>query len=130
MKHLFKLMALVIVALTFSLTAATANAGKSKHSKVKMRTANISWYGGHHHGRKTASGKSFNMRALTAAHKTLPFGTKVAMYNPDTQKRVVVTINDRGPYYGDRKFDVSRAAAKRLGILKIGHAKIKYRVLK
>lgn len=115
---------ILIAILLMQLLTTTVNA------KPHTSTANISWYGKDHHGRRTASGKRFNMHALTAAHKHLPFGTRVQMYNPKTRKRVTVTINDRGPYHGNRKFDVSRAAASRLGILKSGHGKIQYRILK
>jgi peptidoglycan lytic transglycosylase len=67
-------------------------------------------------GRKTASGKRYDKTALTAAHPTLPFGTKVKITNEKNGKSVVVTINDRGPTQPDRVLDVSQAAAKKLGI--------------
>ncbi len=71
-----------------------------------------SWYGPGFQGRKTASGASFNMYALTAAHPTLKFGTKVRVTNIKTGLSVVVTINDRGPYAHGRIIDLSKAAAQ------------------
>lgn len=73
----------------------------------------ISWYGPGFHGNPTASGAPFNQNAMTAAHKTLPFGTKVQVKVGD--EVAVVTINDRGPYHGNRVLDVSKAAATDLG---------------
>jgi hypothetical protein len=74
-----------------------------------------SWYGPGFHGRKTANGERFNQNALTAAHKTLPFGTQLRIRNRLNGKTVVVRINDRGPYVGQRALDLSRAAAQCLG---------------
>jgi rare lipoprotein A len=71
-------------------------------------------------GHKTASGKTYNPGALTGAHPTLPFGTKVKVTNTKNQKSVVVTINDRGPTQPDRVIDLSRAAASKLGMLHAG----------
>lgn len=75
-----------------------------------------SWYGPGFHNRLTANGERYNMNALTAAHRTLPFGTMVLVKNTATGKTVTVRINDRGPYIKGRIIDLSRAAAKELGI--------------
>ena len=83
-----------------------------------------SWYGDRHHGRRTASGEVFDMNALTAAHKTLPFGTRVRVFNPATGQQVVVRINDRGPFTGGRIIDLSRAAAERIGLIRAGVAPV------
>lgn len=83
-----------------------------------------SWYGPGFHGRTAASGERFNQNAMTAAHKTLPFDTKVRVTNQKTGKSVVVRISDRGPYYGGRIIDLSKAAAKALGIIKAGTGKV------
>ena len=80
-----------------------------------------SWYGPGFHGRLTANGERFDMNELTAAHKTLPFGTRVLVHNPRTGKQVVVRINDRGPFAAGRVIDLSRAAAQALGMLQRGH---------
>jgi rare lipoprotein A len=71
-------------------------------------------------GRKTASGKRYDRNALTAAHKTLPFGTQVRVTNTKNNKSVVVTINDRGPFHAGRILDLSPRAAKALGIHPLG----------
>ena len=75
-----------------------------------------SWYGAGFHGRTTASGEKFDMDGFTAAHKTLPFGTRVLVSNPRTGKEVVVRINDRGPHVRNRIIDLSTAAARALGL--------------
>jgi rare lipoprotein A len=74
-----------------------------------------SWYGPGFHGKKAASGQTFNENAMTAAHRTLPFGTKVLVTDQRTGKQVEVTINDRGPFVGKRIIDLSKAAASELG---------------
>jgi len=80
-----------------------------------------SWYGPGFHGRLTANGERFDMNELTAAHKTLPFGTRVLVHNPRTGKEVVVRINDRGPFIKGRMLDLSKASAKALGFKSRGH---------
>ncbi|MCB9201981.1 MAG: septal ring lytic transglycosylase RlpA family protein [Flavobacteriales bacterium] len=93
------------------------------------KTARVSYYGGIFHGRKTANGETYNKHELTAAHKTLPFGTKVEFYNPKNGKKVVVEVNDRGPYVKGRLFDLSEGAFKSIMSLNRGVANIKYRIL-
>ncbi|WP_322061248.1 septal ring lytic transglycosylase RlpA family protein [Paraburkholderia sp. J63] len=88
------------------------------------QTGRASWYGRAFHGRKTASGERFDMRALTAAHRTLPLGSYVRVSVPATSKWVVVKINDRGPYARGRVLDLSYAAAKVLGLQHAGTAKV------
>ncbi len=83
-----------------------------------------SYYGREAHGRATASGEKFNMNALTAAHRTLPFGTKVRVTNLANHKSVVVRINDRGPFVAGRIIDLSYAAAKRIKMLDAGVARV------
>ena len=89
-----------------------------------------SWYGREFHGKTTASGEKFNMNELTAAHKTLPFGTIVEVKNLENGKTVRVKINDRGPYRGSRIIDLSYAGAKELDIVKVGEASVGIRILK
>ncbi|WP_348682465.1 septal ring lytic transglycosylase RlpA family protein [Acidovorax soli] len=79
-----------------------------------------SWYGPRFHGRRTASGEIFNRRDFTAAHRSLPFGTRVCVRSQLTGRAVVVRINDRGPFSGNRVIDVSQAAAQELGMLGLG----------
>ena len=88
-----------------------------------------SWYGGKFHGRKTASGERFNKRALTAAHRGLPFGTRVRVTNLENGRSVIVRINDRGPFAKKRIIDVSEAAARKLGMIQSGVARVKIQVL-
>lgn len=83
-----------------------------------------SYYGPGFDGRKTASGEIFDQTKLTCAHKTLPFGTKLKVTRKNNGKSVVVRVNDRGPYAKGRVLDVSTAAAKKLGMLKAGHAEV------
>jgi rare lipoprotein A len=92
-------------------------------------TGSASWYGGKFHGRKTANGERYNQNALTAAHKSLPFGTKVRVTNEANGKSVVVRINDRGPYSGKRVIDLSRAAANAVGMVQRGVARVTMDVL-
>lgn len=92
-------------------------------------TGGASWYGEAFQGRQTASGEPFDQRKLTAAHRTLPFGTYVEVTRLDNGKRVVVRINDRGPFVGGRIIDLSRAAAERLEMIRDGTAKVRLRVL-
>ncbi|MBY0409828.1 MAG: septal ring lytic transglycosylase RlpA family protein [Burkholderiaceae bacterium] len=79
-----------------------------------------SWYGAQFHRRRTASGELFDMRALTAAHPTLPFGTRVCVRSPHTGRSVIVRINDRGPHVRSRVIDLSRGAADVLGVAGLG----------
>lgn len=83
-----------------------------------------SWYGPGFHGKTAASGETYNQNAMTAAHKTLPFGTVVRVTNQKTGKSVTVKINDRGPYHGGRIIDLSKAAAAQLGIIAAGTGKV------
>lgn len=82
----------------------------------------VSFYGDEFHGRKTASGEIFDQNKLTAAHKTLPFGTKLLVINPKNGKSVVLTVNDRGPFVKNRVIDITKSAAKHLSILNSGIA--------
>lgn len=83
-----------------------------------------SWYGPGFNGKMAASGERFNQNAMTAAHKSLPFGTVVKVVNQRTGKSVQVRINDRGPYHGGRIIDLSKAAASQLGIVGPGTGKV------
>lgn len=83
-----------------------------------------SWYGTGFHGRRTASGERFDMHALTAAHRTLPFGTLVRVHSLVNGRDVDVRITDRGPFSRSRVIDVSRAAAEELGMLGAGFKEV------
>lgn len=88
-----------------------------------------SYYADRFHGRRTASGESFDKFALTAAHPSLPFGSMVRVTNPRNGQQVVVRINDRGPFTGGRVIDLSRAAAEQLDIVRSGHALVELALL-
>jgi rare lipoprotein A len=96
---------------------------KSHEGFVQVGIA--SWYGPGFHGSRTASGEIYNMYKLTAAHKTLPLGTYVKVINLENGKSVIVKVNDRGPFVKGRIIDLSYAAAKKLGMVKKGTARVK-----
>ncbi len=89
-----------------------------------------SWYGEKFHGRRTASGEIYDMYKLTAAHRTLPFGTLVKVTHRSTDRSVVVRINDRGPSIRSRIIDLSYASADQLGIIREGVAPVLIEVVK
>ena len=99
-----------------------ADGGPSSTRQVGL----ASWYGKHHQGRKTASGERFSRGQLTAAHRSLPLGTKVKVTNLRTKQQVVVRITDRGPYGAGKRriIDLSEAAAKRVGLLEHGTERV------
>lgn len=88
-----------------------------------------SYYGARFAGRPTASGEAFDPADYTAAHKTLPFGSRLRVTNPRNGNSVIVRINDRGPYARGRVLDVSRAAAEELGMIRSGHATVQLELL-
>ena len=90
----------------------------------EAQTGVASYYGREHHGRRTASGERFDMSAMTAAHPTLPFGTRVRVTNLANDRSVIVRINDRGPFKRGRILDVSRGAAAELRMIGPGTAKV------
>lgn len=103
--------------------------GKHYASKEKAEigtkiSGEASYYGPGFHGKLTASGETFNQNDYTCAHKTLPFGTKLKVVRDDNGESVEVRVNDRGPYVGDRILDLSVAAGKKIGLDKVGHAKV------
>lgn len=89
------------------------------------QTGQASYYAGQFHGRITASGEVYDSARYTAAHRTLPFGTKVKVTNLKNDKKIVVTINDRGPHHKNRIIDLSEAAARRLNFLERGTTKVR-----
>ena len=96
---------------------------------LKVETGQASWYGQTHHGRLTASGERFDMNALTAAHPTLPFGTRLRVVNLDNDRHVDVRINDRGPIVPGRIIDLSYGAARALGAVGAGVIPVRLSVL-
>ncbi|MGF1593777.1 MAG: septal ring lytic transglycosylase RlpA family protein [Kiloniellaceae bacterium] len=110
-------------------TAAKSESSEPQEAVAATFTGLASWYGPRFHGRLTASGETFDMASLTAAHPHLPFGSRVRVTNLANGRSVVVTINDRGPYVKPRIIDLSHAAARRLGFVDDGLAKVRLEVL-
>ena len=101
-----------------------------ERTATKISTGVVSWYGDKFHGRKTASGERYDKHELTAAHKSLPFGTKVKVTNIRNGKSVVVEINDRGPYAKSRVLDLSQAAFSEIGHTNTGVMQVEYEIIK
>ena len=103
-------------------------AGKQYRPTKKIeqfsQTGKASWYGPGFHGKKTSSGERFDMNTLSAAHRTLPIPSYARVTNLSNGKSVVVRINDRGPFHGNRVMDLSKAAAKELGFIHTGNVKV------
>ena len=90
----------------------------------EIKRGKVSWYGKRFHGRRTASGEKFDMYALTAAHPSLPFGTRLRVRHLESGRGVVVRINARGPHVGGRILDLSQAAAQALGMIQAGETQV------
>lgn len=103
--------------------------GKSytpKHDPDYDVTGTASWYGDKFHGKPTATGEIYNMNDLTAAHKTLPLNSMLFVTNVENGKTLMVRLNDRGPFIGDRIIDLSKASAQALGITGLGNVRVQY----
>jgi len=99
---------------------------KSPAAPAKLpQTGEASWYGAQHHGKQTASGTIFDQSELTAAHPSLPFGSRIKVTNLANGKSVEVEITDRGPFAGDRIIDLSQAAARVLEMIDSGTANVR-----
>lgn len=108
----------------------TRGSGSAETTNAASFEGEASYYAHKFHGRKTANGEIFDMHAMTAAHKTLPFGTLVRVTNLANQKSVEVRINDRGPFVRNRIIDLSLAAATKLDMLKSGTAHVRVEILR
>jgi rare lipoprotein A len=120
-----------VVAPTGTSISPTSTTGAETQSLAPTVTqiGMASWYGSWHHGRRTASGEIFNMYLLTAAHPTLPLGSRVVVTDLVAGHSVEVTINDRGPYVKGRMIDLSYAAAQRLSAVERGVIPVELRVV-
>ena len=94
-----------------------------------LGSGSASYYADRFNGQRTASGERFSNSDLTAAHRTLPFGSRVRVTNPDSGESVVVRINDRGPFTRGRTIDLSRAAAQQVGIVRAGHGTVELELI-
>jgi len=106
-------------------TVKESTVNTSSVTYINRGTIKASWYGPKFHGKLTANGEIYDQMALTAAHKSLKFGTLLKVTNTKNGKSVIVRINDRGPYIGDRELDLSKGAAIELGLIQKGVAKVK-----
>jgi rare lipoprotein A len=98
-------------------------------ASAAVSVGQASWYGPGFYGNRTANGEVFRRGTLTAAHRTLPFGTKVRVTNLWNGRSTVVRINDRGPFHGNRVIDLAHGAAHELGVVASGVASVKLEVL-
>jgi len=121
-----RVVSLLSIMATLSLTSPVL-ADESK--VVAVLSGNASWYGPGFNGKKAASGQIFDENAMTAAHRSLPFGTQVRVINQANGKSVVVRINDRGPFHKRRIIDLSKAAAAAIGIQRAGVGAVRLEVM-
>ena len=117
-KPVFYLLSLVVLICFFTSCKTVEEQGRASYYADKFQ------------GRKTASGARFSQHKRTAAHRTLPFGTRVTVINQDNGKRVHVRVNDRGPFVEGRMIDLSKKAARKLGMLQRGVANVEIRYRK
>ena len=131
MRKLAQIVSLLLIIMIFTFFSVLEFVyGKPEKSNYNYHTIGIaSWYGKYFHGKETASGEPFNMYTYTAAHRSLPLGTKVRVINLENGKDVVVDINDRGPYVDGRTIDLSYAAAKSIGMTDSGTSKVKIEII-
>lgn len=119
----------VLLLLTLAACSGNRKASTIPRAGLPVERGVASWYGTKFHGRRTASGERYDMHELTAAHPSLPFGTRVAVRNTRTGREVVVRINDRGPFSKNRIIDLSYEAAKKIDVVGPGTARVElYRV--
>ena len=133
MKKLSLIFSIVVLSmLTACSSRSTLTTGSPKtiaYSRSHDLVGQASWYGKRFHGKLTASGETYNMRAYTAAHKTLPFGTVVRVINTANNKSVEVKINDRGPFFRGRVIDLSQKAFEQIGSTNQGVVPVRIEIL-
>jgi len=119
--------AIALLAILLSSSAACSLARPSVPTLAAGRgeVGNASWYGKRHQGKRTASGERYEEYAMTAAHPTLPFGTRLRVTNLENRRSAIVRVNDRGPFVDGRVIDLSLAAARALGIAEEGVARVR-----
>jgi rare lipoprotein A len=104
--------------------------GSDNEEGCLIQTGIASWYGQDYHGSQTANGEIYDMESMTAAHKRLPFNTVVGVKNLENGKNAIVRINNRGPYVEGRVIDLSRKAAREIGIITVGLADVELYLIK
>jgi rare lipoprotein A len=138
MKYFFYVILLIMVGCSSNARYTTKGGsgkkhGKSTYGKVEKKGKTMyyvcSYYADNFHGRQTANGEIFDMYKMTAAHKTLPFGTKLRVTFEEKGKSVIVRVNDRGPFVYGRDLDLSYGAAKEIGMIPYGVKKLKVEII-
>lgn len=117
--------AFVVLTVTVPGPAIRADDGGRGDGETRGQVVRASWYGGEFANRRTASGERFDPRKLTAAHRTLPLGTRLRVTNLHNGRSTLVTVNDRGPYVGQRGLDLSYGAAQALDMVRRGVARVR-----
>ena len=112
---------LILTMVLSTMLGGCATTAENTYVAQSSHYMNATWY---MHGTKTANGEKFNPNGLTAAHKTLPFGTILRVTNPDNGRSIVVRVNDRGPFTKGLDLDISRGGAQQLGFIKKGRTKL------
>ena len=120
----------IAILLSGALLAACHTLSPRAYGPGFTETGLASWYGADFHHKRTANGERFDMNGLTAAHRSLPFDSYVRVTNVANGRSVVVRINDRGPFVGDRIIDLSAKAARQLGIKEDGVARVRIEVVR
>jgi len=121
---------LVAIALALAACGGAQKPKKTASGQTGVQNGLGTWYGSEQHGGPTASGERFNKNAMTAAHRTLPMGTRVRVTNQRNGRSVILRINDRGPYGSKRRIiDVSEAAARKLGMIDAGVVPVRVEVI-
>jgi len=123
------LCALALLALAGCSSTPKSGSGGTSAARGYSETGQASYYGNEFHGRKTANGEQFDQAKLTAAHRTLPFGTRLKVTNTQTGKSVQVRVNDRGPFVKGRVIDLSSSAFKAIASLNAGVAPVRIQVV-
>lgn len=121
---------LLITSLFILIAASCDLVGSNNEEGCLIQSGIASWYGEDYHGSQTANGEIYDMESMTAAHKRLPFNTVVGVKNLDNGENVIVRINNRGPYVEGRVIDLSRKAAREIGILTVGLADVELYLIK
>jgi rare lipoprotein A len=128
-KSLILLTAVLAMAVPATAQSATRITPGGARAEARLNHGVASYYAASLHGRRTASGERYNRHELTAAHRTLPFGTLLRVTDQRTGRAVLVRVNDRGPFIRGRVLDLSNAAAQQLGMHRRGTARITYEVV-
>ncbi|PWW35914.1 septal ring lytic transglycosylase RlpA family protein [Chromohalobacter israelensis] len=124
-RRISRLVAVVSWTVAVVALAGCATDGGATSAGATSERGQASYYHDRYQGQRTASGEPYNAQALTAAHRRLPFDTRVRVTNLDNGRQVTVRINDRGPFTEGRVIDLSRRAAERLGMIKAGTAPVR-----